>query len=112
MTNAELIKALKYIAHKKSAARQKINKHLKSKEDIINNPVFYDHADISDPVYNDGRYVPHPDDLFKLNDNGHNLLEEYAKETKAIRRVNLSLLLSFIAVLIAAAALIHSIFMP
>jgi hypothetical protein len=111
LTNAELIKTLKYIARKKVAMRRKINKRINPKEDITDNQVFYSHVDtVSAPLYDKGHYVPCPDDTFKLNIKGHNLLAEYVKESRAIRRTNLSLLLSLVAVLIAAAALAYGIF--
>jgi len=111
LTNDELIKTLKYLARKKTATRQEINKHLNSKEDITDSKLFYDHTTpVSDHSYVNGRYVPCPDETFKLSVEGRNLLAEHIKESKAIRRVNLSLLLSLAAVLIAAAALAYSIF--
>ena len=114
MTNIEPIKALKYINRKKSAPRHKINKHINRKGgDVLDNQLFYSHTQtVSDPMFNEGYYVPQPDDIFELSIQGHNLLAEYTKETKAVKRANLSLLLSLFAVLIAAVALAYNIFTP
>jgi lysophospholipase L1-like esterase len=111
LTNDELIKALKYVSRKKTATRQKISKHLNPKEDITNDQLFYSYVDtVSAQQYVKGHYVPRQDDTFKLSTKGHNLLAEHIKESEAIGRANLSLLISFVAVLIAAATLIYGIF--
>ena len=105
MTNDELIKALKYISRKKTATRREINKHLNAKEDITHSPSFYDHTKKVSAPLDMGYYLAHPDETFKLSDEGYNLLAKHIKETKAERRSNLALLISFFALLIAAAAL-------
>ena len=113
MTNDELMKVLKYIARKKAVTRREINRHINPKGDITNNQIFNANTDIvSDREYVKGCFVSNPEDMFELSIEGHNLLADHIKETKAIRRANLSLLISFAAALIAAAALTHSIFSP
>ena len=112
MTDADLIKALKYISRKKTVTFLKIKEQLiPDGDDILRSSLFNKYViAVSEIKIVSGRLVYHDDDVFKLNDNGHNLLTEHAKESKAIRRANFALLLSLLAVLVAVAALAYNIF--
>jgi hypothetical protein len=114
LTNSELIKALKYISRKKTVTFLKIKEQLiPDGYDILRSSLFNKYViAVSKIKFVGGRPVYYDDDVFKLNDNGHNLLTEHAKESKAIRRANFALLLSLLAVLVAVAALAYNIFTP
>ena len=114
MTNAELIKALKYIKRKKSVTLHEVTEHLiPDSEDVLRSQLFVEYMTVVSGAENINGIIGYRDDaVFKLSDSGHNLLDEKAKEAKAIRRANLALLFSLLAVLIAAAGLAYNIFAP
>jgi len=114
LTNAELIKALKYIKRKKSVTLHEVTEHLiPDSEDVLRSQLFVEYMTVVSGAENINGIIGYRDDaVFKLSDSGHNLLDEKAKEAKAIRRANLALLFSLLAVLIAAAGLAYNIFAP
>jgi len=113
MSNEELYIALKFINRKKQATRQQINRVIGSGDtDRLMRSIKFDQCtDVVNP-HNDGGYiVPQWTDIFVLNDRGKNLLADRIAEGKAVKRANLSLLLSLAAVIIAAATLIYTVFL-